>query len=58
MGRDGAYFVSYNDNGVYKQSYFKLPSELKKYVNKGIYDIRQMLFDYKSETHFIRYKSK
>ena len=55
IGANSSYYIKYNDGNSERVSYKNLPRNLQKYATNRNMDIREMLYDQKSETYFVRY---
>jgi hypothetical protein len=55
IGASNSYYIKYNDGNSERVSYKNLPRGLQKYATNSNMNIREMLYDKKSETYFVRY---
>lgn len=55
IGASSSYYIKYYDGNRERVSYKNLPKGLQKYTTNSNMNIRQMLYDKKSETYFVRY---
>ena len=55
IGASNSYYIKYNDGYCERVSYKNLPRGLQRYATNSNMNIREMLYDKKSETHFVRY---
>jgi len=55
IGASNSYYIKYNDGNTERVSYKNLPRGLQVYATNSNYNIREMLYDKKSESYFVRY---
>jgi len=55
IGASNSYYIKYNVGNSERASYKNLPRGLQKYATNSNMDIREMLYDKKSEAYFVRY---